>query len=363
MDGYLKISIRMHAPLFLEVCTFTFLPSPESYVSLIFQDLKVAMRRDPVAEILEPGILKGVASTTVKKLLRAGFTTIEAIAVTPAREIADMAGMGGDTALKVCRLARLHVDPGFIPALEVLEMRKNMIKCTTGSEELDRILGGGVETGAITELIGEFGSGKTQICFTVAVTSQLPVEEGGLGGNVCAIDTEGTFMPERIMQIAEERGLDPEGILESILVARAYNSEHQSILIGSLPELVEKSGIKLVIVDSMIGHFRGEYIGRATLSERQQKLGNCLSRLHRLAEAFNVAVVITNQVQATPDKMYGDPNKPTGGHVMAHACTHRVFLRKGRKNTRLARVIDSPSLPEERIRFAITAAGIVDPDE
>jgi len=316
-----------------------------------------------LTEVLEPGMLKGVASTTVNKLLKAGYTTVQAVAMTPAREIADLAGMGSDTAVKVCRLARMHVDPGFVPALEVLEMRQHMVKCTTGSQELDRILGGGVETGAITELIGEFGSGKTQICFTLAVTAQQPVEEGGYGGNVCVIDTEGTFMPERIMQIAEERGLDYTKILEGILIARAYNSEHQIILINSLPELVEKSGIKLVIMDSMIGHFRGEYIGRGTLAERQQKLGSCLSKLLRVAEAFNVAVVLTNQVLSTPDTMYGDPNKPTGGHVMAHACTHRVFLRKGRQNTRLARVIDSPSLPEEKIRFAITAAGVVDADE
>ena len=308
-------------------------------------------------------MLKGVASTTVKKLLKAGFTTVQAVAMTPAREIADLAGMGSDTAVKVCRLARMHVDPGFVPALEVLEMRQHMVKCTTGSQELDRILGGGVETGAITELIGEFGSGKTQICFTLAVTAQQPVDEGGYGGNVCVIDTEGTFMPERIMQIAEERGLDSTKVLEKILITRAYNSEHQIILINSLPELVEKSGIKLVIMDSMIGHFRGEYIGRGTLAERQQKLGGCLSKLLRVAEAFNISVVLTNQVLSTPDTMYGDPNKPTGGHVMAHACTHRVFLRKGRKNTRLARVIDSPSLPEEKIRFAITAAGVVDSEE
>jgi DNA repair protein RadA len=299
----------------------------------------------------------------VNKLLKAGFTTIEAVAHTPAREIADLAGMGSDTAVKVCRLARMHVDPGFVPALEILDMRQHMVKCTTGSQELDRILGGGVETGAITELIGEFGSGKTQICFTLAVTSQQSVEEGGFDGNVCVIDTEGTFMPERIMQIAEERGLDSTKVLEKILIARAYNSEHQIILINSLPELVEKSGIKLVIMDSMIGHFRGEYIGRGTLAERQQKLGSCLSKLLRVAEAFNISVVLTNQVMSTPDTMYGDPNKPTGGHVMAHACTHRVFLRKGRQNTRLARVIDSPSLPEEKIRFAITAAGVVDSED
>ena len=237
-----------------------------------------------MSEVLEPGMLKGVASTTVKKLLKAGFTTVQAVAMTPAREIADLAGMGSDTAVKVCRLARMHVDPGFVPALEVLEMRQHMVKCTTGSQELDRILGGGVETGAITELIGEFGSGKTQICFTLAVTAQQPVDEGGYGGNVCVIDTEGTFMPERIMQIAEERGLDSTKVLEKILIARAYNSEHQIILINSLPELVEKSGIKLVIMDSMIGHFRGEYIGRGTLAERQQKLGGCLSKLLRIAE-------------------------------------------------------------------------------
>ena len=316
-----------------------------------------------MAEVLEPGMLKGVASTTVNKLLKAGFTTIQAVAMTPAREIAELVGMGSDTAVKVCRLARMHVDPGFVPALEILDMRQHMVKCNTGSQELNRILGGGVETGAITELIGEFGSGKTQICFTLAVTAQQPVEEGGYGGNVCVIDTEGTFMPERIMQIAEERGLDYTKVLEGILIARAYNSEHQIILINSLPELVEKSGIKLVIMDSMIGHFRGEYIGRGTLAERQQKLGSCLSKLLRVAEAFNISVVLTNQVLSTPDTMYGDPNKPTGGHVMAHACTHRVFLRRGRQNTRLARVIDSPSLPEEKIRFAITAAGIVDADE
>ena len=316
-----------------------------------------------MGEVLEPGSFKGVTSATIVKLIKAGYTTVESVAYAPAKEVSSVAGMGSETALKVCKLARMQVDPGFIPATEVMEMRKAMKRCNTGSKELNRILGGGVETGSITELIGEFGSGKTQICFTLSVLAQLPVEEGGYGGNVCVIDTEGTFMPERIMQIAEQRGIDTEKILEGVLIARAYNSEHQIILIDNLNELVEKHNIKLIIVDSMIGHFRGEYIGRGTLSERQQKLGGCLSKLMRVAEAFNVSVVLTNQVLSTPDTMYGDPNKPTGGHVMAHACTHRVFLRKGKKNTRLARVIDSPYLPEERIRFAISEAGVIDSDD
>jgi DNA repair protein RadA len=316
-----------------------------------------------MTEQIEIGMLKGVATTTINKLQKAGLTSLESIAVTPPREIAEMAGMGSETALKVNRLARLKVDAGFVSAREVLEMRKHMLRCSTGSKELNRILGGGVETGAITELIGEYGSGKTQICYTLSVFAQRPVEEGGFGGMVCVIDTEGTFLPERVVQIAESKELDPDIILENILVARAYNSEHQITLIKNLPQVCQENDVKLVIVDSMIGHFRGEYVGRGTLSERQQKLGQCLGNLLRVAEAFNLSVVITNQVQATPDVVYGDPNRPTGGHVMAHSCTHRMYLRKGKKNTRLARVIDSPYLPEEKIRFAITEAGIVDAEE
>lgn len=316
-----------------------------------------------MGEVIESGTLDGIASTTVNKLHKAGLVTLESIAVTPPREIVELTGMGAETAIKVNRLARLKVDPGFVSASEMLEIRKHMMRCSTGSKELNRIMGGGIETGAITELIGEFGSGKTQICYTLSVLAQRPVEEGGFGGRVCVIDTEGTFLPERVVQIAESLGYDSNEILQNILVARAYNSEHQIVLIKNLPQICQEHDIKLVIVDSMIGHFRGEYIGRASLAERQQKLAGCLGNLLRVAEAFNLSVVLTNQVQAKPDVSYGDPNKPAGGHVMAHACTHRVYLRKGRANTRLVQVIDSPYLPEEKIRVAITEAGIVDSEE
>jgi len=302
--------------------------------------------------------LDGVASTTMSKLKKAGLTTFEAIAVTPSREIEELTGMGSETAQKVNQLAMGKIEHGFITATEVLERRKLLKKCTTGSQDLDHILGGGLETGAITELIGEFGSGKTQICFTLSVLAQLPNEQGGLAGKVCVIDTEGTFLPERIKQIAETRGLNAEDILQGVLVARAYNSEHQTILIKNLPAVVQEYNVKVVIVDSMIGHFRGEYIGRGTLSDRQQKIASCLAALLRVAEAFNLAVVLTNQVQAKPDTTYGDPNKPTGGHVMAHACTHRVYLRKGKENTRIAQIIDSPYLPEEKARFAVSEKGV-----
>jgi len=315
-----------------------------------------------MGEVIEAGALEGVASTTIKKLHKAGLVTLEAIAVTPPREIVELTGMGVDTAIKVNTLARLQVDPGFVSASDLLETRKHLMKCRTGSNEFDRIMGGGIETGVITEFIGEFGSGKTQICYTLSVLAQRPTEEGGLGGRVCVIDTEGTFLPERIVQIAQARGYDTQEILSNVLIARAYNSEHQIMLVKNLPQVCQEHDIKLVIVDSMIGHFRGEYIGRGTLAERQQKIGSVLGNLLRVAEAFNLSVVLTNQVQAKPDQAYGDPNRPTGGHVMAHACTHRVYLRKGRANTRLVQVIDSPYLPEEKIRIAVTEAGICDED-
>jgi DNA repair protein RadA len=159
-------------------------------------------------------------------------------------------------------------------------------------------------------------------------------------------------------------GLDPAVVAKKIFVARAYNSSHQCLLIDMLFTLCKENNVKLVVIDSMISHFRGEYVGRETLAERQQKLNQYLHKLVRLSEAYNIAIVVTNQVQANPTAFFGDPNRPAGGNIMAHACTHRIFLRKGRKGTRIARVIDSPSLPEEKTRFKITEKGIEDlPEE
>jgi DNA repair protein RadA len=238
-----------------------------------------------------------------------------------------------------------------------------MQKCSTGSKNLDKLLGGGIETQAVTEFIGEFGAGKTQICLTLSVIAQLPPEKGGFNGNVVYMDTEGTFIPDRVYEIANALGLDPHKTLSNIFLARTYNSNHQGFLIDHLPKFCPENNVKLVIVDSMIGHFRGEYIGRENLSERQQALNSQLHRLLRLTEAFNLPVVVTNQVQANPTAFFGDPNKPAGGNIMAHACTHRIYLRKGGKGTRIATVIDSPCLPEAKTRFKITEKGIEDAQE
>jgi len=307
--------------------------------------------------------INGVGSKWASKLKAAGYTTIESLAVTPPREIMKKTNIGFNTILKIQEAARKMVSTDFKTAQEVYEKRKTMLKCTTASSNLNRILGGGVETQALTELIGAYGTGKTQICLTLSVTAQLPKEKGGLEGNVAFIDTEGTFMPERVYQIASKIDLDPSVVGGNIFVARAYNSSHQRLLVDSLFSLVPENNIKLVVVDSLISHFRGEYFGRENLAERQQTLNQHLHKLVRLAEAYNIAVVVTNQVSANPASFFGDPNRPAGGNIMAHACTHRLILRKGKEGTRLATVIDSPSLPEEKARFKITDKGIEDAPE
>ncbi|UCE58008.1 MAG: DNA repair and recombination protein RadA [Candidatus Bathyarchaeota archaeon] len=311
----------------------------------------------------DPTTLDGVGPATASKLRSAGMTTVEAIAVTPPRELAKKTGIGFNTVLSIVTTARKSVCVDFITAEELWKKRQNMLKCSTGSKNLNELLGGGIETQAMTELIGEYGVGKTQICLMLCVMAQLPLENGGLNGNVVYIDTEGTFIPERIFEIANALGLDPSETLRNIFLARAYNSSHQSLLIDHLFEFCPENDIKLVIVDSMIGHFRGEYVGRENLSERQQKLNSQLHKLLRVTEAFNLPVIVTNQVLANPAQFFGDPNKPAGGHVMAHACTHRIYLRRGSKGTRLAKVIDSPYLPENSTRFKITEKGIEDVQE
>ncbi len=206
---------------------------------------------------------------------------------------------------------------------------------------------------------------NTQIAHTLAVMVQLPPEEGGLNGSVIWIDTENTFRPERIRQIAENRGLDPDEVLKNIYVARAYNTNHQMLLVEKAEEIIKEKlntdkPVKLMVVDSLTSHFRSEYVGRGALAERQQKLGKHLADLHRLANLYDIAIFVTNQVQARPDAFFGDPTRPIGGHILAHSATLRVYLRKGKAGKRIARLIDSPHLPEGEATFRITDKGIED---
>ena len=302
--------------------------------------------------------LPGIGPATAEKLKAEGFETIEKIATASPHEIAEIGDISVDSAKKAIEAAKKSTEIGFETGEAVLERRKEIGKIDTGSKELNELLGGGVETQSITEFFGKFGSGKTQVGFQLAVNAQKPKEKGGLGGKVLFVDSEATFRPERIKQIAEANGMDGTEVLKNILVARALNSDHQILLIDKAEEIIPKENIKLIIMDSLTSQFRSDYVGRGALSERQQKLNRHIRTLQRLADKFNIAIYITNQVMDNPGILFGDPTTPIGGHVLAHQSTYRVYLRRGKEEKRIARLIDSPCMPEGECVFKVTANGV-----
>ncbi|MGV9171101.1 MAG: DNA repair and recombination protein RadA [Promethearchaeia archaeon] len=303
--------------------------------------------------------LPGLGKVTLKKLRKAGILTLRTLAMFSPRKLSDEAGIGEKVANKLVKNAQAYEKMGFKSAAEIWERRKEHHKLTTGSTNLDELLGGGIETQALTELFGEYRTGKTQIAHQLCVNVQLSYEQGGLEGSALYIDTEATFRPERIIQMAYEYDLDVNETLRSITLGRAYNSNHQMFLVKESPKIIEEKNIKVIIVDSLISHFRSEYIGRGTLAARQQTLNEHIHDMLRLTESYEeLAIVVTNQVSAKPDTFYGDPLRATGGNIVAHGATVRVYLRKAKGEQRIAKVIDAPHLPEADCVFSIREAGI-----
>jgi len=304
--------------------------------------------------------LPGVGATTAEKLRVAGLNELTSVAAASAQELKDAAGIGEGAANRIILAAKESLDIRFRTGIEMLEKRKLVKKITTSSKYLDELLGGGIETQAISEFYGEFGSGKTQIGHQLAVNVQLPEDQGGMGKGVIYIDTENTFRPERIIQMAEGKGVDPEKILENIQVARAYNSADQILWAEKAAEMVQTGDIGLVVVDSLTSQFRADYAGRGTLADRQQKLNRHLHTLQRAGDLNNLAVVVTNQVMSKPDTFFGDPTAPIGGHIVGHTSTFRLYLRKSKGGKRVARLVDSPNLPDGEAIFMVTQEGLKD---
>jgi DNA repair protein RadA len=301
--------------------------------------------------------LPGVGPATVAKLKEIGFKTVESLGTAAVAELVS-AGIGEAMAEKVIEAARKSMAITFVRGDELVELRKNIRKLTTGCSSLDQLLDGGIETQSLTEFYGEFGSGKSQICHQLCVTVQLQEAQGGLNGKALFIDTEATFRPERVVQIAPRFGLNPDEVLKGIVYAEAYTSNHQIVLLENSDEIIKENNVKLIIIDSVMSHFRSEYLGREMLASRQQQLNKHLHKLMRLSRAFNTAVVITNQVMASPDAFFSKAVSPTGGHILGHMSHSRIFLRKGRNNVRIAKLTASPSLPEGEAPLRITERGI-----
>ncbi len=305
--------------------------------------------------------LPGVGPATAEKLREAGFEELLAIAVMSPMELAEQAELGEAVSSKIIQAAKKLANiGGFISGNALLDRRKTVQKLTSGTSAMDELLGGGFETQSICEVFGEFGSGKTQIGHQLAVNTILPISQGGLNGEVFYIDTEDTFRPERIAQMAEAVGMGPQDALDRIHVARAYNSAHQMLLVDEIKRMAKSIDVKLVIVDSLTSHFRAEYVGRGMLASRQQKLNKHLKELKQLSDVQNALILVTNQVMSNPAALWGDPTKAIGGHIVGHASTFRLYLRKSKGGRRIARLIDSPNLPEGEAVFTVTAEGLKD---
>jgi DNA repair protein RadA len=317
---------------------------------------------------LEIQDIEGIGPTTAKKLKEAGIVSVMDLAVASSDELAVDLNSSKDSAASFIMAAQKLLrdsnvlEKEFVTADAALEKRKSMLRCSTGSIALDDLLLGGIETQAVTEFYGEFGSGKSQICHTLCATARQPIAVGGLDGGVIYIDTEGTFRPERVEQIARARGFDPSQILKSVAVCKIYNSSHLELIIKDLGKYINDFKAKLVVIDSIISLHRAEFAGRGTLADRQQRLNNMLHKLVRLTEIYNIAIVITNQVQSSPDTFFGDPTKAAGGNVLGHASTYRIYLRKSGEN-RVAKMIDSPYHPYSETRFTVNEKGTDDIEE
>ncbi|CAN9111249.1 unnamed protein product [Alternaria alternata] len=313
----------------------------------------------------------GIGAVDISKLKSNGYYTIASVHSATRRNLLKIKGFSEIKVDKVkdaiAKCQHSLLGGGFQTAHELGHLRKRVIKISTGSKALDAVLGGGFQTMSISEVFGEFRCGKTQLSHTMSVIAQLPKDMGGAEGKVAYIDTEGTFRPERIAQIAERFGVDPETAQDNITYARAVNSEHQMELLNKVAEFFVSNEYRLLIIDSIMALFRVDYTGRGELNERQQKLNQFLSKLTHVAEEFNVAVLLTNQVQSDPGASAlfasADGRKPIGGHILAHASATRILLRKGRGEERVAKIQDSPDMPEKEATYIITNGGINDAEK
>ncbi|MEF8783629.1 MAG: DNA repair and recombination protein RadA [Haloarculaceae archaeon] len=337
--------------------------------------------------------LPGVGPATAEKLRDNGFDNYQGIAVASPGELSNTADIGESSAADIISAAREAADiGGFESGAQVLERRQEIGKLTWGVEEVDDLLGGGVETQSITEVYGEFGSGKSQVTHQLSVNVQLPAEYGGLEGSAIFIDSEDTFRPERIEDMllglpdetieatmalhdvagednadADDEGqLDNllESVLDKIHVAKAFNSNHQILLAEKAQEIASESQdeefpVRLLSVDSLTAHFRAEYVGRGELADRQQKLNKHLHDLMRVGDLNNTAVLVTNQVSANPDSFFGDPTQPIGGNILGHTSTFRLYLRKSKGNKRIVRLVDAPNLADGEAVMRVEGDGLI----
>ncbi len=293
------------------------------------------------------------------------YSSLEELSLATPKELSQVLGVSLARSEKILSAVREHLAITPISAAELLKKDLNTPTITTFSQNLDEIFDGGIPVGSMVEFSGSFGTGKTQLSLQLCLTVQFPEELGGIGKNAYFIDAEGTFSAKRLLEMASAPDLPVDGgksLLNNVYRTRALNAEHLIDLVQNAGKMIKEKDIGILIVDSVASHFRAEFLGKETLPQRQQLLMKLANYLQRLAENFNVAVVVTNQILANPDAIIAGSTEPALGFAWGHRPTHRVFLRKARGNMRVARIFDSPYLPDAEAMFYITSRGIRDKD-
>ena len=344
--------------------------------------------------------VEGIGNIRLKKLNLAGIERAEDLIVRGPMELHQLTGLDFDACADMIEKARESLQKKDIigktslSGRELLDHRAKKIQyLTTGAKNFDEIMGGGMETGVMTEVYGEFGSGKTQIAMTCAVNVFLPTKDGGFSDDgklarVVYIDTENSFRPDRMLQIIYERGMvktkeqtpaqlkantpkeplneeEQEKALRFLDRVKIYKPDNagQQVMVGEAlgRELRDENAdpIRLIIIDSITSAFRMDFSGRGELGERQQLIKKHIKHVSRIAEIYNVAVLLTNQVMVSPSVMFGDPVKPIGGTTLGHTSTHRVYLRKSGKDKIVAKLVDSPNNAQNEAVLSLTRAGVV----
>jgi len=298
--------------------------------------------------------LEGVGPATCEKLVDSGLSTFMSIATSSPGEIASVSGVSEATARKIIKNAREQLKLGFEAANEYSKRRDNIKKIGTGCESFDNMLAGGLESGCITEVYGSFGTGKTQLAHLLAVRALLEDKNN----KVIYVDSENTFRADRIRDFANANKIDPEDALSRVYVSRSFNSDHQMLLIDEVEKMLqEDKNYRVIIVDSLTSHFRSDFTGRGELATRQQKLNKHMHQLLKLADMYNLVVLVSNQVMSSPGVCYGDPTIPIGGHIVGHASTFRIYLRPGKAGSIHAKLIDSPNLPISECDYKLVKDG------
>ncbi|XP_032947784.1 DNA repair protein RAD51 homolog 3 isoform X1 [Rhinolophus ferrumequinum] len=312
------------------------------------------MQRDLVSFPLSPAVRV--------KLVSAGFQTAEEVLEVKPSELSKEVGISKEEALETLQILRREcltnkprpagtVESGkTCTALDLLEREHTQSYIITFCSALDNILGGGVPLTKITEICGAPGVGKTQLCMQLAVDVQIPECFGGVEGEAVFIDTEGSFMVDRVVDLATAC------IQHLQLIAGTHLGEELLAQVYLLPDfLSEHSKVRLVIVDGIAFPFRHDL---DDLPLRTRLLNGLAQQMISLANNHRLAVILTNQMTTKIDKNQA-LLVPALGESWGHAATIRLIFHWDQKQ-RLATLYKSPSQKESTVLFQITPQGFRD---